>query len=208
MEILVPFDASAPKTRLSPVLDVDERREFAGAMLADVLAAIEASGNEPHVLATASVECDAPVTVADRPLTPTVNDALDDRPAPVGLLVADLPLATAESVDRLLAPEADVVMAPGIGGGTNGLVVRTDDFRVDFHGVSARDHREIAAGAGASIVTVDSFRLAVDVDVPADLAEVLLYGEGEAAEWLRGAGFRVEAGDGRVQATRPAEDGA
>lgn len=198
MEFLVPFDAQTPKTRLSPVLEAAERREFATAMLCDVLAAIRAGGRDPHVLATGPVECGVPLTVADRPLTPTVNDALDARSGSVAVVVADLPLATADAVDRLLEPDADVVLAPGIGGGTNALVVRTDAFDVDFHGVSARDHRRIADAVGASLATVDSYRLGVDVDEPADLAEVLLHGEGEAAAWLREAGFAVAAGDGRV----------
>lgn len=202
MAVLVPFDARTPKTRLSPSLDAAERRAFASAMLRDVIAAVRATGRTPEVLATDAVDCDAPVTVADRPLTPTVNDALDDRRGPVGVVMADLPLATGEAIDRLFAPEADVVVAPGIGGGTNALVVRSDGFQVDFHGVSVRDHRRIAEQAGLTLATVDSYRLAMDVDEPGDLAEVLLHGDGAAATWLREAGFAVAAADGRVRVRR------
>jgi 2-phospho-L-lactate guanylyltransferase len=75
-------------------------------------------------------------------------------------------------------------------------------FRVDYHGASIRDHRAIAADAGLETATVDSFRLATDVDEPEDLVEVLLHAEGHATDWLREAGFAVTTTDGRVEAHR------
>jgi 2-phospho-L-lactate guanylyltransferase len=97
-----------------------------------------------------------------------------------------------------------VVLAPGLGGGTNALVARDPAFEVDYHGASVRDHRRIARKAGLSTATVDSFRLAVDIDEPADLAEVLLHGDGAATAWLRNRG-RVETTDGRVRFVRTPE---
>ena len=213
MRVVVPFGAERPKTRLSPVLDADERRAFARAMLRDVLDALASTGHDPTVVATAPVDCDAPVEVDDRPLTEAVNDRLpggagddaaaeDDRPDPVAVVMADLALATPAALERLFAPDADVVLAPGRGGGTNALVVRHPGFRVDYHGASIRDHRAIARDVGASTATVDSFRLATDVDESGDLVEVLLHADGRAAAWLREAGFAVTATDGRVEATR------
>jgi 2-phospho-L-lactate guanylyltransferase len=116
--------------------------------------------------------------------------------------MADLALATPTALDRLFVPETDVVLTPGRGGGTNAVVARHPDFRVDYHGASIRDHRTIAADVDASLATVDSYRLATDVDEPDDLVEVLLHGEGRAADWLRDRGFEVVARDGRVEARR------
>lgn len=198
MRVLVPFDATDPKSRLSSVLEAPERREFAAAMLRDVLEAVDAADHDPAVLATAAVDVPAPVTVDDRPLTPAVNAAIDDEGVPVAVLVADLPLVTADAVETLLESAGDVVLAPGLGGGTNGLLVRDPDFRVDFHGASIRDHREAARERGLDAGTVDSFRLAMDVDEPDDLAEVLLHGEGRAADWLRAAEFAISTENGRV----------
>ncbi|MFY4816046.1 2-phospho-L-lactate guanylyltransferase, partial [Haloarcula sp. AONF1] len=45
-------------------------------------------------------------------------------------------------------------------------------------------------------------RLGTDVDEPADLAEVLIHGEGRAAAWLREAGFALDAEEGRVAVAR------
>jgi len=118
--------------------------------------------------------------------------------------MADLALATPAAVDRLFAAgrDADVAVAPGRGGGTNAFVASHPDFRVDYHGASYLDHREIAAAVGASFVAVDSHRLATDVDESDDLAEVLIHGEGRAAAWLREAGFALDASGGRVSVAR------
>ena len=202
MHVVVPFGADDPKTRLSPVLDADERREFAEAMLADVLDALDAFGSEPTVVADAPVDCAAPVTVDERPLSAAVNARLDDTDDTKAVVMADLALATPAALARLFDTEGDVVLAPGRGGGTNAVVARHPEFRVDYHGVSVRDHREAVRATGASLATVDSFRLATDVDEPANLVEVLLHAEGRAPAWLREAGFAVTATDGRVDVDR------
>jgi len=186
MRVVVPFAADRPKTRLSDALPADERAAFARTMLADVLAAVRAAGREPTVLATASVDVDAPVTVDDRPLTEAVNAVLADADDPVAVVTADL------------APED----RPGRGGGTNALVVRHLAFRVDYHGASYLDHLSAARAVDAAVAEFDSHRLATDVDEPADLAEVLLHGEGRAREWLREAGFRLVVDQGRVKVVR------
>ncbi|ELZ49833.1 hypothetical protein C464_03799, partial [Halorubrum coriense DSM 10284] len=173
-------------------------------------------GGEPRVLATDPVDVDRPVTVDERPLTDAVNAALDARlgsdgergpdeaPERVAVVMADLALATPVAVDRLFAAgrDADVAVVPGRGGGTNAFVASHPDFRVDYHGASYLDHREIAARIGATFETVDSQRLGTDVDEPADLAEVLIHGEGRSATWLREAGFALDASEGRVTVAR------
>jgi len=205
MRILVPFEATEPKTRLDGVLATDERTAFAQAMLRDVVRACRDAGHDPEVVATAEVDVCVPVSVDDRPLSEAVNARLAATGDPVGVVVADLALLTPGAVDRLVAAaaDADVAVAPGRGGGTNGLVVAHPDFRVDFHGVSFRDHLAAADAVGAEVTVVDSMRLSTDVDEPADLVEVLLHGEGEAAAWLREVGFELDAGaEGRVGVAR------
>ncbi|PSQ17017.1 2-phospho-L-lactate guanylyltransferase [Halobacteriales archaeon QS_8_69_26] len=109
----------------------------------------------------------------------------------VAVVMADLALATPAAVERLLSAPGDVVLVPGRGGGTNAVLARHPGFRVDYHGVSYRDHRRIAAEAGAAVRTVDSYRLSTDVDERSDLPEVLLHGRPRSREWLRDRGFRV-----------------
>ena len=208
MRVLVPFAADAPKTRLEPVLSADERAAFARAMLRDVLAAIDATGYEPTVLSTAPLDLEepisAPVVVDDRPLTPAVDARLPTASGddPVAVVMADLALATPDALERLFTAGGDVVIAPGRGAGTNALVVDHPEFRVDYHGGSLLDHREIAAEVGADLTVVDSFRLSTDIDEPADLVEVLVHGTDHAPAALRKRGFELEADDGRVGIVR------
>lgn len=202
MRVVVPFAADQPKTRLGDVLAPAERRAFAHAMLTDVLRALREAGHDPEVLATTSLDVDAPTTVDDRPLSAAVNAVLDDGPAAV--VMADLPLATAGTLTALFDADGEVVLAPGRGGGTNALVARHPEFRVDFHGTSYLDHRRNAEQVDASVETVDSFRLATDIDEPTDLVEVLIHGRGAARDWLLDAGIELVTASetGRVTARR------
>jgi 2-phospho-L-lactate guanylyltransferase len=167
-------------------------------MLADVLAAVRGAGGDPEILATAPVDrpVDAPVSVDDRALSVAVQDAVADGPLPAAVVMADLALATPEAVGRLFDAGGDVVLAPGTEGGTNGLVVREPGFAVDYHGASFRDHVDAAERADLAVATVDSFRLAVDVDDEGDLVDVLVHGDGRASEWLADAGYEVAVRDG------------
>ena len=219
MRVVIPYTDRNPKSRLAPVLSAAERRAFARAMLGDVVEAVRSAGHDPELLLPAPIDiadadADAdttvgvdgvPTTVDDRALTPAVDAVLDrlgEGVAEVGIVMADLPLATPTALRRLTAVGGEVGIAPGRGGGTNALVVRDPSFSVDYHGASYRDHREAAAAAGLSVGVVDSMRLATDVDEPADLAEVLLHGDGRAREWLVDAGVELDAGGGRVGVRR------
>ncbi|SFB69168.1 phospholactate guanylyltransferase [Halobiforma haloterrestris] len=230
MQVVVPFAATSPKTRLEGVLSSEERSTIARAMLADVLGALEATDREcePTVVSTAPLSLssalafdsdsdsdsgspaadidDVTVEVDDRPLTDAVNARLEsvgDGSDAVAVVMADLALATPAALERLFEPDADVVVAPGRGGGTNALVVRHPEFRVDYHGASYLDHREIAAGIGATLEPVDSHRLATDIDEPADLVEVLVHRSGGSTRaCLCEFGFELETSDGRVTVAR------
>ncbi|MFW5938349.1 MAG: 2-phospho-L-lactate guanylyltransferase [Halanaeroarchaeum sp.] len=201
MRVVIPFDATNPKSRLAEVLDPAERREFSETMLRDVVDAVRETGHSPEVLSTAPVDVDVAVTVDDRRLTPLVDAAIDAG-TPVAVVMADLALATSETLHRLFSANGDVVIAPGRGAGTNALVVRDPAFRVDYHGASFRDHLERARAVGATVREIDSFRLSTDVDQPADLLDVLVHGDGDAAQWLRDAGFEIDTASGDPRAVR------
>lgn len=213
MYTLVPFDARDPNSRLAPVLDPDERRALAAAMLRDVLDTVREAGGTPRVVSTVELvppfDVDTPVIVDDRSLSTAIGARLDGdgdgefaNDGGTAVVMSDLAIATPAALRRAFVRPAagEVAAAPGRGGGTNVLVVRHPDFRPDYHGTSFDDHRQIADEIGAPFRPVDSFRLAIDVDGPDDLPEVLLHGRGRAAEWLADEGFsvEVEAGDARV----------
>ncbi len=220
--VVVPFAGEEPKSRLEPALRDEERRRLAYAMLADVCEAIRAAGHEPGVLATGALSppaglmgvralTEAVVTVDDRPLSVAVNAVLE-RALPstgvntghegVAIVMADLALATPDALADLFGTPGEVVVAPGRGGGTNALVVREPAFRVDYHGASYLDHRQVAADCEASWSVVDSFRLATDIDEPADLVECWLHGGERSRAALESFGFGLETTDGRVRLER------
>jgi 2-phospho-L-lactate guanylyltransferase len=203
MRVLVPFDPREPKTRLTSVLSEDERREFARAMLDDVVTTIRKTGRTPEVVTPTRIHVrGASILVDDRPLSAAINAKLEAATESISVIMADLPLLTPSSCSRLFEADGNVVLAQGLGGGTNALVTRHSDFRVDYHGTSYHDHLEIAETCGISVTELDSFRFAVDIDQPRDLPEILLHGTGRANEWLRSAGFQLTTDDGRVVATR------
>ena len=202
MRCFVPCSVDTPKSRLAPVLTLAERQSFATAMLVDVLDALVTAGYTPTVLSTAPITDGrvtdrAAVTVDDRALTTAVNSRLAED-TPTLIVMADLPLVEPVDIHELVDSEADISIAPGLGGGTNALVVRESRFRVDYHGASYLDHRQTAAELDATVEAVDSRRLATDVDEPEDLAEVLIHGTGMAHDWLVEAGFELDTTSGRV----------
>ncbi|MCY4730040.1 2-phospho-L-lactate guanylyltransferase [Natronomonas gomsonensis] len=201
MEVIIPFSIKSPKTRLKPALSANERKRFAKSMLSDVLTALAETDASPTILATGPVDCDAPVVIDQRDLDTAITDQLADSSFPVAIVMADLPLVTPTALERLFEPDADIVLAPGRGGGTNAIVVRHPEFRVDYHGISIRDHRTIAKNVDAEVGEIDSLRLSTDIDEPQDFAEVLLHSNGAANEWLTSAGFELAA-DGRVTVER------
>ncbi len=206
MRCLVPVDLEAPKSRLAAVLSPTERQAFARAMLEDVVSTLTAADCQPTVVATARIDDETlpdrtTVAVDDRPLTAAINARLADG-EPTLVVMADLPLVKPTDVRRLTESDAGVTIAPGLGGGTNALVVREPAFRVDYHGLSFLDHCRAATQIQANVETIDSRRLATDIDEPADLAEVLIHSTRGAASWLSSAGFDLETTDGRVSVVR------
>ncbi|MFC5134952.1 MULTISPECIES: 2-phospho-L-lactate guanylyltransferase [Haloferacaceae] len=213
--------AAFARTMLADVLAaIDDAGGTPRVLATDEIGSIDefemGAGIDPTARPTLPI--DPPVTVDDRPLSDAVNAILEERRPgeeveAVAVVMADLALATPEALERLFGGvdqdgrgtetgPADVTIAPGRGGGTNALVVSHPRFRVDYHGASFLDHRRIAAEVGASVRTVDSHRLATDIDERADLAELLVHGDGAAATWLREAGFTLVADGGRVGVVR------
>ncbi|MDY6765123.1 MAG: 2-phospho-L-lactate guanylyltransferase [Halobacteria archaeon] len=182
MIVYIPFKPQNPKTRLSPVLSQEERSEFSLAMLKDVYDAVAETGHRPIVLSTRELSSDLRTRVSPKELTPAVNSVLDE--VPVSIVMADLGIATSQSLERLFNSEADLAIVPGRGGGTNAFVTRSQSFEVDYHGTSYLDHLRIARENDLEIDEVDSFRLSTDMDEPDDLVEVLMHSRGRARDYL------------------------
>lgn len=182
---LVPVKAlTDAKGRLAPWLNPIERRLLTIAMLEDVVAALQAV---PGLERPAVISPDREIwrradamgcrVIEEEAGADDLNRSLSlaaaGLDAPGGLLVvaADLPLASADAIGRVLeaAAEAPVVVVPSHdGAGTNVLAWRDPaSFRPGFGPGSATRH---LATPGA--VRRDEPDLALDVDTVADLRSV------------------------------------
>jgi 2-phospho-L-lactate/phosphoenolpyruvate guanylyltransferase len=214
--ILVPVkNLSAAKQRLAAVLDQPARTELAQVMLHDVVATLAAWQRR---LACALVTSDPfALELARRydfeiipdPANPGETGAIEMA---TGLCVArgidstlvipaDIPLIQASELDEILehAPAEGTVLAPAADGrGTNAAFRRPADlFPLRFGNDSFKPHLAAARATGKPCIVLQLPGIAMDVDNPEDLQQVLRQpGETRTQSLLRR--WRL---DGRLLAT-------
>jgi 2-phospho-L-lactate guanylyltransferase len=217
---IIPFKKERAKSRLGGVLSEKEREEFAVRMLGDVLVALsESEIEEVEIISTCSEEqikedlnrglklnlelesksdLNLKLTVREdgRGLNEVLNEEIKDEREPVLIIMADVPLATPESINEIISREEDVVITPGREGGTNALFLRKPyKFAVSYYGISCLKHIETAKRRDLSYAIHDSFFISTDIDEVDDLIELLIHGGGKgfSAEYLRGIGVSIHA---------------
>lgn len=201
------------KGRLAAVLSDEERRRLALAMLADVLAPLLAVpriqatavvSSDPQVLALAtSLGAQA---IVEPPPARGVNAALTHAarafPAAGGIeallvMPMDVPLLAAADVEAILdalpfdcaqgrPTERGVVLCPSRAGGTSALALRPPDaipFRFGPDSFAAHCHEAALRGLSPTVLPIESLML--DIDSPADLANLLASPCPELAERAR-----------------------
>ncbi len=211
MRAVIPFKKSNAKSRLGALLSEKEREKLAFAMLLDVSEALLKSRcfKVIDILSTSPVEVEGTNTVlTEKGLNEALNEYLQKMSShsinePVLIIMADIPLVSADNIMHIAASRADITIAPGRMGGTNALFIRNPkSFRVDYYGTSFLKHFEIARKNNLKHEVFDSFNLSTDIDEPEDIAEVLIHGRGEAARYLKKLGFVLEESGGRVGVKR------
>ncbi|MFQ6081112.1 MAG: 2-phospho-L-lactate guanylyltransferase [Candidatus Bathyarchaeia archaeon] len=175
------------KSRLSPLLLNNERKEFCLKMLEDVLTTVKTTR---HIDQTVVVSRDAEAfRVAKRfdaaPLMegqPGLNQAVSEavswciqRGATSTLVLpADIPLVTPIDLNRILSfgEKAAVVISPSrSGNGTNALLLTPPNVIPTFYGQhSFQRHVKEASMRGIRLRTLRSSRIALDIDTVEDLA--------------------------------------
>ena len=169
------------KGRLAPEVGPLQRRLLAIAMFEDVIAALQAV---PALAAPVVVSPDREVwrradamgcrVVEEPPGAGDLNAALASAAKAANgeallVVAADLPLASAAGLERVLAAEAPVAVVPSAdGGGTNVLAWRDPaSFAPSFGPDSAARHLAVPGA-----VRVDDPGLSLDVDTAGDLRVV------------------------------------
>jgi 2-phospho-L-lactate guanylyltransferase len=202
--VFIPYKPVNPKTRLSCVLNQEERESFARAMLADVVCAVRDVNCSPVVVSSELFDSeDIQITVTDADLNQTLNSLLPQVVGEILIVMADLPLTDGASLKRVLATGKDMAIAPGRGGGTNVIYLKEPArFHVDYYGTSFLKHVKIAEEAGLSCEVIDSFRLHTDIDEKEDLVELLIHGTGKSRAYLEELGFMLSVEKGRAGVER------
>lgn len=190
--ILIPVkDLSIAKQRLAAVLDQPSRTELAQSMLCDVAAEIAAWPGRP-----------ACALVSGDPLAAELAEQYDfelipdhTNPGETGaiematslcvargidytlVIPADIPLVRWSELEQILAnaPETGSVLAPAADGrGTNAAFRRPANlFPLRFGNDSFKPHLAAARATGKTCAVLQLAGLALDVDNPADLQQLL-----------------------------------
>jgi 2-phospho-L-lactate/phosphoenolpyruvate guanylyltransferase len=192
--ILVPVkNLSAAKQRLAAVLDQPSRTALAQAMLHDVLAALHSWRNRPDIAVVTSdpyalsLAVEYEFEVIPDPENPGETGAIEmatrlcvERGIESTLVVpADIPLIQEWELEEILkrAPaEGSVLVPAGDGRGTNAAFRRPANlFPLRFGNDSFKPHHAAAQATGKPCIVLNLPGIAVDVDNPSDLQQLMSF---------------------------------
>ena len=186
LAVLIPFKATGAKSRLSPVLSTQSRRELAELMLLDVLDAFAAAGLLRRCFVVSSngralsLAEEAGATALEESSDRGVNSAVEwgmekEAGAEEFMVVpSDLPLLRGSEIRDAYSFRAagiDVVVSPSRRfDGTNLLLVsRSRPVSLSYDKNSFWNHIGAAAEAGRTLAVNSGMGFLFDVDTPADL---------------------------------------
>ena len=187
--MLIPVnELTRAKGRLAAVLAPEERARLVLATVRTVVEAVRGAGLEPVLLtrdARIKAEFEGVATLMDEdPAVHGLNAQVETAIARLGpgaeevlILHADLPLASAEAIGRLVAdasPAPSVALVESADGGTNGMLLRPPGrFALAYGRESFALHESAARAAGMTVRRCEIAELALDLDTPADVERLL-----------------------------------
>lgn len=203
--ILVPIkNTSAAKQRLASILEQPARTQLTQAMLHDVLATLHGWKNKTGVAIVTSdpyavkLASDYRFEIIPDPDNPGETGAIEmatrvcvERGVGFTLVIpADIPLIQSWELEEIFkhAPSEGTVLVPaGDGRGTNAAFRRPANlFPLRFGNDSFKPHHAASQSTGKPCVVLNLPGIAVDVDNPADLQQLLsLPGETRAQRLVR-----------------------
>lgn len=175
------------KTRLQGALGAEDRTALARAMLDDVLRAASGAGaagviavlDPPQRPLGEAVALHDPGEGLDAAVATGIRAAISAGARTAVVLAGDLPLLEPDDIRALVAaaegPRAMVVATDRHLTGTNALVLRPPDVIAPAFGAgsAARHLASAVAAVGRSALMVTPDRVALDIDTPDDLAELV-----------------------------------
>jgi 2-phospho-L-lactate guanylyltransferase len=201
--ILVPIkDTSSAKQRLAAILDQPARTQLAQAMLYDVLTALHVWKDHPAVGIVTSdpyasrLAAEYRFEIIPDPENPGETGAIEmatqvcvERGEESTLVIpADIPLIQSSELEEILrhAPMQGTVLVPaGDGRGTNAVLrCPADLFPLRFGNDSFKPHHMAAQATGKPCIVLNLPGIAVDVDNPSDLQQLISLPGGTRAQQL------------------------
>ena len=191
--VIVPLKKDDPKSRLSGILSLQERRELVRAMLEDVVKPIESAGllNQTYVVSSdggslrfASKLGARPVREAsEKGVNAAVERGMKETLDSEGWLVlpGDIPFLTTRDLSRVLGfceSGASIVISPSREfNGTNLLLLgRGSPLRLSYDRNSFSSHLAGAARSGFSVAVYCSWTVTLDIDSVEDVSLALSQG--------------------------------
>lgn len=190
--ILVPIkNTASAKQRLAPILDQPARTDLARAMLTDVLTTLHEWKNRPKVGIVTSDPYALDLAYTYRfelipdPDNPGETGAIEmatrvcvERGEESTLVIpGDIPLIQCWELEEIYkqAPvEGSVLVPAGDGRGTNAALRRPANlFPLRFGNDSFKPHHAVAQATGKACIVLKLPGIAVDVDNPSDLQQLL-----------------------------------
>ena len=182
------------KTRLSPFLNPQEREHLLKAMLKDITNALKPvvdkiviiSKDEDVLSYARELELETIVENDNSNLNKALKQAMKwcrTKTKKVVILPSDIPLIGKTNIELLIkqSKKLDFIIVPSKGGGTN-------------TGFSFEKHVNEAYKKNLNPMVHDSFFMALDVNTPEDLGEIMLHGNGtETKTYLESLGITVES---------------
>ena len=204
--ILVPIkNTGSAKQRLAGILDQRSRTQLAQAMLTDVLTTLHQWKNRPSVGIVTSdpfamqLAGEYEFEVIPDPDNPGETGAIEmatqvcvERGEESTLVIpADIPLIEVwelEEIFKRTPAEGTVIVPAGDGRGTNAILRRPANlFPLRFGNDSFKPHHAAAQASGKPCVVLNLPGIAVDIDSPPDLHQLLsLPGTSRAQQLARG----------------------
>ncbi len=191
--IIVPVKKANPKSRLSGVLSLEDRRELVRLMLEDMISSIDSEGllNQTFVVSSDEESLQFASKLGAKPIRePTekgVNAAVEmgmkETPDSEGWLIlpADIPFLTGRDLSRVLdfseGGPAIVISPSRDFSGTNLLLLgRRSRLKLSYERNSFSSHLAAAAHSGLSLAVYCSWTVTLDIDSVEDARLALAKG--------------------------------
>ena len=206
------------KSRLSPFLTPEERKNLLKAMLEDVTVVLK-----KYVDKVVIISRDEEVLSFGEKLNLTtikenensnlnkgIEQAMDYcklKAKKVVIMPSDVPLLGKTNVKMLIDSSKQIkfIIVPSKGGGTNMIIMKPKAIKMKFGEFSYQKHVNLAEKKKLNPIVHDSFFMALDVNTTEDLGEIMVHGNGtKTKEYLKSLKINVESvhGSERLRVTR------